>query len=128
VVSLAKKEESLTIFIGRDSDKDIEELFSKKPFKEIDQPRNALYLNSFEELHRLLSPAKLDLLRALITYHPKSCEERSVSEIAKETHRHQEAISRDLSSLKKIGLVSTKAEKQKVFAKPEIKSICIRLR
>jgi len=126
---MAKKEESLTIYIGGDMEADWEELFSKKPMKEIKQARNALYLNSFEELHRLLSPAKLDLLRTLITYHPKTCEEeKCVSQIAKETHRHQEAISRDIASLKKIGLVSTKAEKQKVFAKPEIKSICIRLR
>ncbi len=123
---MGRKSEHLTIVIGADFDADFDELVSGKPLSEIHQPRNALYLDSFEELFRLLSPAKLDVLKHLIKTQG-SKKPKSVSQIAVELHRHQEAISRDISQLKRLGLVEARKEKQTVYAKAKVKKINIKL-
>jgi predicted transcriptional regulator len=124
--AMAKKKDSLTILIGANEEADIKELFSGKPINEIIQPKNILYLDSFEQLYKLLSPAKLDLLRFLIEYSPNK-KPKTVSEIANGLNRHQEAISRDLGQLKQLGLIERKQIKQTVFAQAKIKSINIKL-
>ena len=121
-----KKESSLTIYIGRDIDSDYKELFSDKPLEEINQPRNSLYLDSYEQLDKLLSPKRMDLLRYLIETQAGK-KPKSVSQIAKELDRHQEAISRDMGQLRKLGLVAFKKKKQNVYAVPAYSCIEIKV-
>lgn len=123
---MGKKNKSLTILIGGDMDADLEELFSGKPLNGILQPKNTLYLNSYEQLNKLLSPKRMDLLRYLIETQTKG-KEKSISEIAKELNRHQEAISRDIIHLKKLGLVVLKKLKQTVYALPTYSCIDIKV-
>jgi predicted transcriptional regulator len=52
---------------------------------------------------------------------------KSISQLAKELNRHQEAISRDISHLKKLGLVILKRFKQTIYALPVYSCIDIRL-
>lgn len=111
------RKNSLTILVGGDIEADYKELFSGKPLSEIAQPQNMLYLESYGQLDRLLSPAKIDLFRFLVENQPEG-KPKSVSQIAKELGRHQEAISRDINYLKKLGLVALKRFKQTVYAFP----------
>ena len=116
----------LTIIVGGDAEADYNELFSKKPLARINQPRNSLYLETYSQLDRLLSPAKMDLLRYLME--TQSAEKpKSISEIARDLKRHQEAISRDVNYLKNLGLVVLKRFKQTVYALPLYTGIDIRL-
>jgi len=126
VKSVKSKEHMLTIIIGGDIDSDYKELFSDKPLSEITQPRNALYLDSYEQLNKLLSPARMDLLRHLMESQSEK-KPKSISEIAKELDRHQEAISRDMSYLSGHGLVVLKKLKQAVYAIPAYSCIEIRV-
>ncbi len=121
-----KKQMVLTILVGGDIESDYKELFSGKSLKEIGQPRNTLYLESYEQLDKLLSPRKMDLLRYLIETQT-SDKPKSISEIAKVLNRHQEAISRDITYLKNFGLVVLKRFKQIVYALPVYYSIDIRV-
>ena len=117
-------ENVLTIIIGGDMDKDDEELLTN-PEKAIKtRPRNALYLDTFEQLYDLLSPKKLDLLRRLINYKYVD-EEKNVGEIAKDLDRQQEAISRDLHYLKSLKLIELKKTKQSVIVNTHLKAIKI---
>jgi predicted transcriptional regulator len=59
----------LTIIIGGDPDADDRELF-ENPEKAINKPRHTLYLNSYEELQRTLSPSNFDQLRWFMNYRP----------------------------------------------------------
>lgn len=122
-----KKQNTLTIIIGGDVDKDYEELLSAKSLKEIKQPKNILYLESYEQLDRLLSPKKIDLLLYLIKTQ-NSDNPESISGIAKKLNRHQEAISRDVRYLHKLGLVSLTQMKQTVYAFSKYSKISIQLK
>ena len=75
------KKDTLTILIGGDIESDYKELFSKKPLKEIAQARNTLYLDSYEQLDKLLSPKRIDLLHYLIEVQETN-KPKSISEIA----------------------------------------------
>lgn len=123
---MGKKSKKLTILIGGDMEADFEELFLGKNFEEIAQAKNTLYLDSYEQLNKLLSPKRMDLLRYIMETQTTK-KQKSVSEIAKEVHRHQEAISRDISHLKKLGLVVLKRVKQTVYAIPTYSCIDIRV-
>ncbi len=118
--------DAFMIVIGGDPDADDLELLSGKPIEETNQTRNMLYLNSVEQLIRLLSPKKIDLLRFLMKPYPVTCPD-SVSGIASKLHRKQEAVSRDLKQLKKLGLVKTTKNKQKIQASVSFKRIEIRI-
>lgn len=109
------KKNTLTILIGGDMESDYKELFSKKPLKDITQPKNMLYLDSYEQLDKLLSPKKIDLLRYLIEAQ-EADKPKSISDIAKALNRHQEAISRDINQLKNLGFVTLKRFKQTAYA------------
>jgi predicted transcriptional regulator len=124
---MVKKENILTIIIGGNEEADWKELFSDKPFSEIKQPKNALYLDSYEQLSELLSPAKIDLLRYLIGVQREK-NPKSVSQTAKSLGRHQEAVSRDIARLKKLGLVETKKLKQATIALPKYAEIQIKIK
>ena len=116
----------LTILIGQDIDSDYKELFSGRPIGKIAQPQNAIYLDSYEQLNKLLSPMKIDLFRYLIEVQSES-KPKSISQIAKALDRHQEAISRDISHLKKLGLVTLKRFKQTIYALPAYSCIDIKV-
>ncbi|MBI4043712.1 MAG: hypothetical protein HY393_02820 [Candidatus Diapherotrites archaeon] len=117
------KKKLLTIVIGGDMEKDEREFF-ENPQKAVNQPQNTLYLDSYEQLHEILSPAKLDLLRYLIqTKRQKQC--KGVGMVAKDLKRKQEAISRDLHHLQKLKLVELKKEKQRVLAQTKLEAIQI---
>lgn len=105
---------------------DFEELFSGKPLSEIQQSANMLYLESYEQLNKLLSPKKMDLLRYLIEEQSNQ-KPKSISEIAKELNRHQEAISRDISALKNLGFVFLQKVKQTVYVLPVYSKVNIEL-
>jgi predicted transcriptional regulator len=113
-----------TIIVGGDMDKDDELLFAGKPEG---LPRNALYLDTFDELNNLLSPSKMELLRHLMLYQ-RSSMPKSISVIAKDTKRFQEAISKDIKHLRKLGLVEIVKEKQCVYPYPKFKEIVIKTR
>ncbi|MDO8648094.1 MAG: helix-turn-helix domain-containing protein [Candidatus Diapherotrites archaeon] len=120
------KRKILTITIGADMDSDFNELFSDKPFSEIKQAKNMLYLESYAQLNKLLSPKRMDLLKYLME-HQSAEKPQSIGQIAKELNRHQEAISRDINQLKKLGLVALKRFKQTIYAIPEYSSINIKV-
>ena len=105
----------LTIVIGGNIKSDYKALFSKKSLAEIKQQRNILYLHSYEQMDKLLSPKKLDLLLYLIEQQSGE-KPLSITEIAEKLNRAQTAISRDVNYLKKMGLVTLKQFKQTVYA------------
>ncbi|MBU2100529.1 hypothetical protein KKG83_07620 [Candidatus Micrarchaeota archaeon] len=117
--------EKLVVFIGRSIEKDEKELL-ENPKKGMKQPKNALYLDSYEQLNKMLSPKKIDLLWYLIEEKKKG-NEKSVSEIAKNLNRKQTAISRDLHYLNKLKLVDFKKKSQTVFAFTEFEGISIEI-
>lgn len=115
--------ELLTVIIGGDMDADDKELFDN-PKKGMKQPRNVLYVKSFEQMERLLSAKKLDLLRYLIKIR-KSKQKKSVSTIANELERKQEAISLDLHKLAALHVIELKREGQSVYASTVFEGIAI---
>ena len=123
---MKKNDRALTIIIGGDMESDYDELFSAKPLKEIKQAKNTLYLESYLQLNKLLSPQKMDLLRYLIEEQSEQ-KPKSVSEIATELNRHQEAISRDIAGLKNLGFVFLKKFKQTVYVLPFYSKVNIEL-
>ena len=120
------KKDTLTILIGGDIESDYKELFSKKPLREIAQAKNTLYLDSYEQLNKLLSPKRIDLLRYLIEVQ-EADKPKSISDIAKALNRHQEAISRDINHLKNLGFVTLKRFKQTIYAFSLYSSIDIKV-
>ncbi|MCX6800626.1 MAG: HTH domain-containing protein [Candidatus Diapherotrites archaeon] len=123
---MVSKNKILHIKIGGDIEADYKELFSKKPLSRIKQSENMLYLKSYAQLDKLLSPSKMDLLLYLMETqtgeHPLS-----ISDLAKKLDRHQEAISRDITYLKNLGLVTLKQFKQIVYAFPLYTGIDIKI-
>jgi len=115
----------LVVYVGRNMEKDEKELL-ENPEKGAKQPKNALYLESFEELNKILSPKRIDLLWYLIEEKKKG-QEKTVTEIAKNLHRKQEAISRDLHYLKSLKLIDLKKKRQNVFVFTELESINIQI-
>jgi predicted transcriptional regulator len=128
VINLAKKgiesDDIFTILVGGDMDEDHRLIFSGK----IEGlPKNILYLDTFEELNDLLSPKKMELLRHLMMYQ-RTTLPKSISIIAKDIGRFQEAISKDIKYLKKLGLVEIVKEKQCVYPYPKFREIVIKTR
>jgi len=112
----------MTIIIGGDMDRDTEMLFAGKPEG---IPKNIFYMDTFEDLYEWLSPKRIELLRYLIKNQDGSVP-KSISVIAKDTKRFQEAISKDIKHLVKLGLVKVTKEKQSVYAYPNFKEIIIK--
>ncbi|MFH0970575.1 MAG: hypothetical protein V1776_03895 [Candidatus Diapherotrites archaeon] len=113
--------ELLTVIIGGGMDADDRELFTN-PEKGMKQPRNVLYVKSFTQMERLLSAKKLDLLQYLIKI-KKSKKKKSVSIIANELERKQEAISLDLHKLAALHVIELKREGQSVYATTQFDGI-----
>ena len=116
----------LTIIIGGDMDQDERDLFANPGKVSLKQPENALYVDSYEQLYTILSPARLDLLRYLIQ-NKRLHRSKPVGQIAKELKRKQEAISRDLHYLQGLKYVDLKKEKQTVYATTELDDIAIQM-
>ncbi len=116
----------LKIEIGKDIEKDYSELFSGKPFSRINQSKNTLYLDSYEQLTKLISAKKMDLLLFLMGFQTQK-NPFSVSQIAKKLNRHQEAVSRDLTYLKNLELVKVEQSKQMSYAFPVYSEIDIKI-
>jgi predicted transcriptional regulator len=115
--------ELLTVIIGGDMNADYRELFTN-PSKGMKQPRNILYVKSFAQMERLLSAKKLDLLQYLIKI-KKSKQKKSVSTIAHELDRKQEAISFDLHKLAALHVIELTREGQSVYASTIFDGIAI---
>ncbi len=111
----------LIIKIGR-MDRELGVVY-KNPKKAV-PGTHTLYLRDSAELNEILSPKRIELIRYLIEH---GSEKKSVSEIAKELRRKQEAISRDASVLEKYCLVSKKKERQAVRLKALYGSLKIEL-
>ncbi len=112
----------LTIIVGGNSDKDDDRLFND-PHEWKTHPRHTVYARSYEELHEMLSPAKLDLLIELMKYDPSN--EENIGFIAQKTKRKREAISRDLRHLATMNLVKLKKVGKNVLASTPFESIQI---
>jgi predicted transcriptional regulator len=118
------EKEAFTIIVGGDMEKDWGDLFSGK---NLTQSKNCLYLDSVEKLLELLSPKKLSLLKFLMDFQDEK-NPKSVSDIANESNRFQEAISKDIKHLQKNDFVILKKDKQKVYAIPKHSEIIIRIK
>lgn len=113
---------TLTIIIGGDMDKDLEEML-ERPEKAIVRPPHVLYLDTYEQLHDLLSPAKIDVLHSIISY--DTSQEPDIKGLAKQAKRKQEAVSRDVHALEKMKLVELKKKGRHVHVSTPFKSIQI---
>lgn len=112
----------LIIKIGRNISKDLKAVY-KNPSKA--QPAtHTLYLKDSEELYEILSPKRLELLRYIIEH---QTEKKTISELAEELQRKQEAISRDANLLTKYNLIQKTKEKQMVYLKAIYNSLEIKL-
>ncbi|MEK6970324.1 MAG: hypothetical protein AABW68_01360 [archaeon] len=111
----------LTIIVGGDPDMYEERLFAH-PEEWKTHPQNVFYVRTYEELHRWLSPAKIDLLIQIMTCTP---EKPSIGEIAQKTKRKQEAISRDIHQLAKMKLIELEKKGKNVLAHSPFHSIQI---
>ncbi|MFH0970290.1 MAG: hypothetical protein V1776_02400 [Candidatus Diapherotrites archaeon] len=107
------KRNLLTIVIGGNMEKDEQEIWDN-PEVAMKQSEKMVYVDSYEQLHQLLSPARLDLLRYIIWMsHQK--ESKTVGTIANDLKRKQEAISRDLHYLSGMRFIELKKDKQMVL-------------
>lgn len=114
--------EKLIIKIGADMMKDLKQVYHN-PKKYGSPNTHTLFLDTSEDLYRLLSPQRLELLRCLIKYQSKK---KTVGEMAKELGRKQEAISRDASFLAMHQMIKKIKKKREVYLKPMFKSFEIR--
>jgi predicted transcriptional regulator len=121
---MVSKKQSLKIIIGGNFDNDINDLINGKIDLE-KHPTNIIYLNSFTQLNKLLSPARLDLFKYLIKVQNIKNPE-SLTQIAKELQRKKESISRDIKQLNNTGLINLKKVKQTIYAIPNFGSIEIK--
>ena len=112
-----------TIVIGGDMDADERELF-ENPEKGMKQPRHKLYLKSYSDLQRWLSPAKVDLLTKIMTYRIPG-KEATVEMLAHDTQRIHASVSRDLHKLSSMNLVQLKKRGKNVLASTPFESIKI---
>ena len=114
--------EKLVIKIGTDKMKELKDVFDN-PKKYSNSNTHTLFLDTSEDLYRLLSPQRLELLRRLIKYQSKK---KTVGELARELGRKQEAISRDASFLAMHKMIKKTKKKREVYLKPMFKSLEIR--
>ncbi|MFA5763798.1 MAG: hypothetical protein WC915_03210 [archaeon] len=112
--------EPLTIVVGRDMDKDQADLLSGK---NVNLPKFAYYVDTYEEVSKLLSPKNLELLKLIVSF----SEWRSIGEIAKASNRKQEAISRDIKKLKANGFIKTKRDGKRTLVEPKYSKIIIEI-
>ncbi|HLD81294.1 MAG TPA: HTH domain-containing protein [archaeon] len=81
-----------------------------------------LYFTSFELLHKVLTPERLNLLRFLALHGRVS-----VNELSKALNRKREAVSRDLRELSLRSLVRLESKGRFVYPRCEFKELKINL-
>ncbi|MDD5147924.1 MAG: helix-turn-helix domain-containing protein [Candidatus ainarchaeum sp.] len=114
--------DNLIIKIGADKRKELKEVFDNP--QKAKKNTHTLFLDSTEDLYKILSPKRFELLRYLIKH---QAEKQTISEIADELKRKQEAISRDANLLKKYDLIEKIKEKQMIYLKALYTSLDIQL-
>lgn len=114
--------DNLIIKIGTDKRKELKAVFDNP--QKAKRNTHTLFLNNAQELYKILSPKRFELLRYLIKH---QTQKQTVNEIAEELKRKQEAISRDANLLEKYALIKKNKEKQTVYLKPIYKSLEIKL-
>ena len=114
--------QKLIINIGGDMLKEIKEVFDD-PSK-LKPNTHTIFLKTSQDLYEMLSPKRLELLRYIIE-HQK--EKKSISELASELNRKQEAISRDSNVLTKYNLVQKIRDKKTIYLKALYGSLVINL-
>ena len=112
--------EPLTIIVGRDMDKDQADLLKGK---NMNQPKNAFYVDTYEDVSKLLSPKNIELLKLIASFSDWKC----VGELANKSNRKQEAISRDIKKLKTNGFIETKKDGKKTLIGPRFSKIIIEI-
>ena len=114
--------QKLIINIGGDMLKEVKEVF-EDPSK--GKPNtHTIYLKTSQDLYEMLSPKRLELLRYIIEHQN---EKKSISELASELKRKQEAVSRDSNVLMKYNLIQKVREKRTVYLKALYGSLVINL-
>jgi predicted transcriptional regulator len=114
--------DNLIIKIGADKRKELKEVFEHP--ERAKKNTHTLFLDNSEDLYEILSPKRLELLRYIIKH---QTEKKTISELADELKRKQEAISRDANLLTKYSLIEKIKEKQMVYLKALYKSLNIQL-
>lgn len=116
--------ERLIIKIGGNMTADIKEVFENPRKAAKDVGTHTIYLRDSEQLYRILSPKRLELLRHII----KSQRERkTISELAHDLKRKQEAVSRDANFLAGHSLIKKVKEHREVYLRALYSSLDIRL-
>jgi predicted transcriptional regulator len=114
--------QKLIINIGGDMLKEIKEVF-EDPSK--GKPNtHTIFLKTSQDLYEMLSPKRLELLKYIIEHQD---ERKSISELASELNRKQEAISRDSNVLMKYNLVQKVKDRRTVYLKALYGSLVINL-
>lgn len=108
----------LTVRLSKYMEQDIKDLFDKD--KVMSMPEKVLYVKDAEQLSRILTTKRIELLFQLDK--PKN-----IKEITKQTKRKQEAISRDVSSLENNRLVKKIKKGREIFVKKNVDKIEIDL-
>ena len=114
--------DNLIIKIGADKRKELKEVFDHPERSK--KNTHTLFLDNSEDLYEILSPKRLELLRYIIKHH---AERQTISEIADELKRKQEAVSRDATLLTKYNIIQKIKEKQRVYLEALYKSLEIQL-
>ena len=114
--------DNLVIKIGADKRKELRAVFDNP--QKAKKNTHTLFLDTNKDLYEILSPKRFELLRYLIKH---QAEKQTISEIADELKRKQEAISRDANLLKKYNLIEKIKEKQMVYLKALYSSLDIQL-
>jgi predicted transcriptional regulator len=102
----------LIIKIGKDMKEDLKEVFNNPKSAKVNT--HTLYLKDSKDLYEILSPQRIDLLKFITNNTEKKY---TISELAKQLKRRQEAISRDTILLSKYRIIEKVKEKQKVHIK-----------
>ena len=114
--------DKLIIKIGGDMLKDIKEVFDDP--RKMKPGTHTMHLKTTQDLYEMLSPKRLELLMYIIEHQN---EKKSISELANELNRKQEAISRDSKVLTKYNLVQKVKDKKTVYLKAMYGSLVINL-
>ena len=109
----------LVIKIGGNPKLDIRRMF-RNPEK-IERGTNTIYLREYTDLLRILTEERMRLIGHLI--HSKK--NSSISKLAKELNRKQEAISRDAAILERYEILKKFRNKQETYLKPLYTSVQI---
>ncbi len=112
----------MAVKIGGDMAADTKHIFDDPARAEREEPDFTYYVDSWEQLERMLSKQKLSLLAFLVK---NQREGASVCDTACSLDRRQSNVSRDLKELSKYKLVKLERKGRKVVATPTVRQINI---